>query len=92
MDLDQFTQGMEVLKYEVRWQVGSGNNIRFWDASFKFSLTRPPDCKVSLVSDAFSTLKSGWLLDSLKAMLSQEELEAIIFFTISRTNIDDMVV
>ncbi|CAL5322866.1 unnamed protein product [Camellia sinensis] len=88
--------GREVLANGLRWQVFNGSLIKFWDdqwvpglKDFRVQSRRPSGCGVSLVQDVIEPRTKSWVKPKLEALVSPEEVAAIVAIPISIENIPD---
>lgn len=92
-------QGRELLIKGVRWQVGNGSKILFWDdkwvtvsKDFKIHTARPPDCPLEYVQDFINDQSKSWKEDEIIKWVSNEESNSILTIPISYTGKDDSLV
>lgn len=92
-------QGRELLIKGIRWQVGNGSNILFWEdkwipaaKDFKVHMARPPDCHLISVLDFINPHSKSWNEDELRKWISKDEVISILSIPISHIGKNDTLV
>lgn len=92
-------QGREILLKGVRWQVADGSKIQFWNdkwipssKDFKIHSGRPPDCSMEYVHEVINVSTKSWKERDIRALVCQEEADAILSIPISQSGRMDFLV
>lgn len=91
--------GRETLIEGLRWQVQSGDGIKFWNdkwvpslAGFKLSSSKRIGCDIEWVSDVIKKDKGVWDKDKIKQLVIEEEWKAISLIPVSCFKREDSLV
>ncbi|XP_028076555.1 uncharacterized protein LOC114278664 [Camellia sinensis] len=92
-------QGRDLLLKGLRWQVGNGASIQFWEDrwipknhNFHVQTGRPPECGPIAVSEVINQHRKEWDHHKLKPMVGEHDFANIISIPISVKDKTDSLV